>query len=245
MDRDSQVELVRSLTKHVVAALRPEKMGTFAEDFAASVISGGLIRAEESLAVHQPRSQTLDTTLVAGMFFMVLQEAEKLPITTQERVSFIRRQAMSYLSTRLAGQISLSHFFRLINLIEENVQNYFKEVRGSWLGPKKSIPAKAPTPDPDPEPTEKVIRSEALRQALEALPLVPKARRKLTSDALEEFLRETRGNWFRVLDFETRFGVNKKTAWSYLSQLLQAGILQHNGAKANKVRYMLADSFQR
>ncbi len=30
-----------------------------------------------------------------------------------------------------------------------------------------------------------------------------------------------------------------------LTQLLQAGILEHNGEKANKVRYMVANSLQR
>jgi len=239
MDRDSQLELVRSLTKDVMTAMRPEKMATFAEDFAASVIGGGLIRVEESLAVHQSRNQALDTTLVAGMFFQVLREAEKLPVSTPERVSFIRRQAKSYLATRLAGQIPLSQFFRLLNLIEENVLSYFEEARGSWVGPK-AVTAKAPAGD-----APEVIRAEALRQALEALPLDARGRRKLTSNVLEEFLRETRGTWFRLLDFEERFGVNKKTAWAYLTQLLQAGILQHNGEKANKVRYMVANSFQR
>ncbi|MFZ2088666.1 MAG: hypothetical protein WAU47_08835 [Desulfobaccales bacterium] len=240
MDRDSQLELVRSLTKEVMGTVRPEKLATFAEDFAALAISGGLIRAEESLAVHHPRSQTLDTTLVAGMFFQVLREAEKLPVSTSERVSFIRRQAKSYLATRLAGQIPLSQFFRLLNLIEENVQSYFEEARGSWVTPKLSIP-----PSPPPQAYEEVIQEEALRQALESLPLLPKGRRKLTSAAFLEFLRETGGGWFRLLDFEERFGVNKKTAWAYLSQLLQAGILKHNGEKANKVRYMVANSFQR
>jgi hypothetical protein len=239
MDRDSQLELVRSLTKVVMATGRPEKMATFAEDFAASAISGGLFRAEESLAVHHPRSQTLDTTLVAGMFFQVLREAEKLPVGTPERVSFIRRQAKSYLATRLAGQIPLSQFFRLLNLIEESVQGYFEEARGSWVGPK-SVTAKPSAPDPP----EEVVQAEPLRQALEALPLIPKGRRKLTHSALEEFLRETGGSWFRLLDFEARFGVNKKTAWAYLAQLQQAGILEHNGEKANKVRYMVANSLQ-
>ena len=242
MDRDNQLELVRTLTKEVMAAVRPDKLSTFAEDFAASAISGGLIRAEESLAAHHLRSQTIDTTLVAGMFFQVLREAEKLPVGTPERVSFIRRQAKSYLATRLAGQIPLSQFFRLLNLIEENVQSYFEEARGSWVGPKVAT-VKAPATAPD--PPEEVIRAEALRRALEALPLIPKGRRKLTSNILEEFLRETRGTWFRLLDFEERFGVNKKTAWAYLTQLLQAGILEHNGEKANKVRYMVANSFQR
>jgi hypothetical protein len=98
---------------------------------------------------------------------------------------------------------------------------------------------------PAPDPPEEIVRAEPLRQALEALPLIPRGRRKLTSNALEEFLRETGGSWFRLLDFEARFGVNKKTAWAYLTQLLQAGILEHNGEKANKVRYMVANSLQR
>jgi hypothetical protein len=241
MDRDSKIELVRTLTRDVMTALQSEKLATFSEDFAASIIGGGLIRVEESLAIQRPRAQTLDTTLVAGMFFQVLREAEKLPVSTPERVSFIRRQAKSYLATRLAGQIPLSQFFRLLNLIEENVQSYFEEARGSWVGPKTTAPEVPPLPPP----ADEGIRGEVLRQALEALPLIPKGRRKLTSHILEEFLRETRGSWFRLLDFEERFGVNKKTAWAYLTQLLQAGILEHNGEKANKVRYMLAISFQR
>ncbi len=239
MDRDSQLELVRSLTQQVMATLRPEKLATFSEDFAALAISGGLIRAEESLALHRPRSQTLDTTLVAGMFFQVLREAEKLPVSTPERVSFIRRQAKSYLATRLAGQIPLSQFFRLLNLIEENVQSYFEEARGSWVGSKTSHP-KAPAP----ASPEEIMQDKALRQALNNLPLLPKGRRKLTSTALVDFLQETGGSWFRLMDFEARFAVNKKTAWAYLSQLMQAGILKHNGEKANKVRYMVVNPLQ-
>ena len=46
MDRDSLLELVRTLTKDVMTAVRPEKMTTFTEDFAASVIGGGLLRVE-------------------------------------------------------------------------------------------------------------------------------------------------------------------------------------------------------
>jgi hypothetical protein len=239
MDRESQLVLVRTLTKEVMATGRPEKMATFTEEFAAFAMSGGLIRAEESLSYHRTRKQTLDTTLVAGMFFQVILESEKLPASTPERVSFVRRQAKNYLATRLAGQITLSQFFRLLSLIEKNVQNYFEGVRGSWVG------VKAPTTEPlPPSPPEETIRAESLRQALETLPLIPKGRRKLTSNALEEFLHETQGNWFRLLDFEERFGVNKKTAWSYLTQLLQAGILEHNGEKANKVRYTVASSFR-
>jgi hypothetical protein len=238
MNQERIFGLVRSLTKEVMVALRPEKLATFSEDFAASTIGGGILRVEESAPLHHRREQTLDTTLVAGMFFHVLREAEKLPVSTKERVSFIRHQAKSYLATRLAGQIPLSQFFRLLNLIEENVHSYFEEARGSWVGPKTAVPR-----PPAPAAPAAGIQTEALRRALETLPLVPNGRRKLTCATLEDFLRETRGDWFRLLDFEARFEVNKKTAWSYLTQLLQAGILEHNGEKANKVRYMLANSF--
>lgn len=239
MDRDGRVELVRTLTREVIAAVRPEKIASFAEDFAALALSGGLSRAEESLAQFSTRSRTLDTTLVAGMFFQVLREAENLPASTPERVSFIRRQAKSYLATRLAGQITLTQFFRLLNLIEENVQGYFEEVRGGWVAGKTPRAAAAAT-----FPCQDVVRAEALGQALKALPLMPKGRRKLTGEALEEFLRQTHGTWFRLLDFEEHFQVNKKTAWAYLNQLVQAGILEHNGEKANKVRYMVASPFR-
>jgi len=238
MDRDNRLELVRTLTREVIAAVWPEKIATFREDFAALAISGGLIRAEESLAQFSPKNRTLDTTLVAGMFFQVLREAENLPASTPERVSFIRRQAKSYLATRLAGQITLTQFFRLLNLIEENVQGYFDEVRGGWVTGKTPLAAAAP-----PAPQE-AIQAEPLRQALNALPLTSKGRRKLTSEALDEFLRQTHGTWFRLLDFEEHFQVNKKTAWAYLNQLVQAGILEHNGEKANKVRYMVASPFR-
>jgi alkylated DNA nucleotide flippase Atl1 len=67
-----------------------------------------------------------------------------------------------------------------------------------------------------------------------------KGRRKLTPETLGDFLQETEGRWFRLLDFEVRFQVNKKTAWGYLNLLLQEGVLTHNGEKANRVRYALA-----
>ena len=242
MDRDNRVELVRTLTREVIATVRPEKIATFTEDFAALAISGGLIRAEESLAQFSPKNRTLDTTLVAGMFFQVLREAENLPASTPERVSFIRRQAKSYLATRLAGQITLTQFFRLLSLIEENVQGYFDEVRGGWVSGKTPLTT-APVTATAPPPSQELIQAEPLRQALTALPLTPKGRRKLTSEALEEFLRQTHGTWFRLLDFEEHFQVNKKTAWAYLNQLVQEGILEHNGEKANKVRYMVASTF--
>jgi len=168
-----------------------------------------------------------------------MMEASRLPSGPQERVSFVRKKAKDYLVTQLAGQITLSQFYRLLNLIEEEAGLYF--ARQDWAGvrpgPRESREAGRPPALPDP------VKSEAVRQALAKIPLPLKGRRKLTPETLGDFLRETEGRWFRLLDFEARFRVNKKTAWGYLNLLLQEGILNHNGEKANRVRYALAASF--
>ena len=47
------------------------------------------------------------------MFFQVVMKASRLPTGSQERVSFVRKRAKDYLVTQLAGQITLSQFYRL------------------------------------------------------------------------------------------------------------------------------------
>ena len=80
----------------------------------------------------------LDTTLVAGMFFEVLMDAAQLPAGPRERVSFVRQKAKDYLVNRLAGQITLSQFYRLLNLIEEQVGYYFEHLTDDWTGALRS-----------------------------------------------------------------------------------------------------------
>jgi hypothetical protein len=196
----------------------------------------------EKIYALTPPAHGLDTTLVAGMFFQVVMEASRLPTGSQERVSFIRKRAKDYLVTQLAGQITLSKFYRLLTIIEADAGLYF--ARHDWSGGKAALrePRKAspPLPLPPPEP----VKSEALRQALAKIGMPVKGRRKVTPETLWDFLRETEGRWFRLLDLEARFQVNKKTAWGYLNLLLQEGVLVHNGEKANRVRYALAAPFQ-
>ena len=88
------------------------------------------------------------------------------------------------------------------------------------------------------------IDSEALRQALSRLSLPLEGKRKLTFETLWDFLRRSGGCWFRLLDFEEHFRINKKTAWGYLNLLQKEGVLEHNGEKANRVRYALAPAFR-
>jgi hypothetical protein len=240
MDRDATLTLVRNLTRPVLEMFSPTQIVDFDDDFADWTLSAGSLGvAENSFGSYGlvPPKRSLDTTLVAGMFFQVMMEASRLPAGTQERVSFVRKRAKDYLVTQLAGHITLSQFYRLLNLIEEEVGFYF--AKQDWSGSKSSL-VKPSLPRPLPE----LVKTDSLRQALSKIGLPEKGRRKLTPETVGDFLRETEGRWFRLLDFEARFQVNKKTAWGYLNLLLQEGILVHNGEKANRVRYALAGPFK-
>jgi hypothetical protein len=238
MDRDDALTLVRTLTRPVLELFVPAQLDDFEDDFAAWTLSAGALGVSEKSSALTPPPHGLDTTLVAGMFFQVVMEASRLPTGSQERVSFIRKRAKDYLVTQLAGQITLSQFYRLLNLIEEDVGLYFS--RQDWSGDKTGLREPREVSLPLPE----LVKSEALRQALAKIALPLKGRRKLTPETLCDYLRETEGRWFRLLDFEARFRVNKKTAWGYLNLLLQEGVLTHNGEKANRVRYALAAPFK-
>ncbi len=240
MDRDTALTLVRRLTRPVVELFCPTRVDDFEDDFAIWTLSAGSLGVSEKSPVFPSSGSGLDTTLVAGMFFQVVMESSRLPVGTQERVSFIRKKAKDYLVTQLAGQITLSQFYRLLNLIEEEAGHYF--ARLDWSGVKAGF--QEPRRLSGPGPKRELIKGEALRQALARMPLPVKGRRKLTPESLWDFLRQTEGGWFRLLDFEARFQVNKKTAWGYLTLLLQKGVLVHNGEKANRVRYALAAPFQ-
>ncbi len=237
MPRESCLPLVRFLTEQVITAACPEKLAEFPDDFADFALNAGVLQVSERLGYQRPLGQGLDTTLVAGMFFEVLMDAARLPAGPQERVSFVRKKAKDYLVTRLAGQITLDQFYRLLNLIEARVGDYFEHLAADWTGA-------APPREVIQGPTPEAVDGEALRAALSRLTLPMKGRRKLTPETLEEFLRSTGGCWFKLLDFEAHFQVNKKTAWGYLNMLLQAGLLDHNGEKANRVRYALASPFR-
>ena len=236
MDRESCLGLVRLLTEQVITAACPGKLADFADDFADFALGAGAPQVSERLSPRQPPGRGLDTTLVAGMFFEVLMDAAQLPAGPRERVSFVRQKAKDYLVNRLAGQITLSQFYRLLNLIEARVGYYFEHLTDDWTGALRTREVVPPEPP--------AIDGAALRQALARLSLPSGDRRKLTSATMEEFLRLTGGRWFKLLDFEAHFQVNKKTAWSYLNLLLTEGVLEHNGEKANRVRYALAPPFR-
>jgi hypothetical protein len=116
------------------------------------------------------------------------------------------------------------------------VGDYFEHLKDDWTGGARPR-------EVTPPPKTAALDGEALRLALSRLPLPVKGR-KLTTETLWAFLCQTGGRWFKLLDFEAHFRVNKKTAWSYLNLLLQEGIVEHNGEKANRVRYALAPALR-
>ena len=242
MDRDDTLTLVRTLTQPVLELFSPAQLDDFENDFAAWTLSAGALGVAEQSHALAPPAHGLDTTLVAGMFFQVVMEASRLPTGSQERVSFVRKRAKDYLVTQLAGQITLSQFYRLLTIIEAEAGLYF--AGHDWSGGKSGLQETREASPPPPMRLPELVQSEALRQALAKVPLPVKGRRKLTPETLGDYLRETEGRWFRLLDFEARFKVNKKTAWGYLNLLLQEGVLSHNGEKANRVRYALAAPFK-
>ncbi len=237
MDRDATLTLVRTLTHSTLELLSPSLVEDFDDDFADWTLSAGTLGVAENPSAWATPGRGLDTTLVAGMFFQVMLEASRLPAGPQERVSFVRKKAKDYLVTQLAGQITLSQFYRLLSLIEAEVGIYF--AKNDWSGGRPQVVEAS-----RPQPVRELVKSDALRLALARIGLPEKGRRKLTPETLGDFLRESEGRWFRLLDFEVRFQVNKKTAWAYLNLLLQEGILVHNGEKANRVRYALAGPFK-
>ncbi len=261
--QEARLAAIHSLSQGVLRVLAPDQDLKFEQDFGlwaanpARLVAREHLGGEElvfplsdrtskardrSLPVGAP--QGLDTTLVAGMFFQVILEAEHLPGNTLERTSFVKQAVKNFMVQRLAGQITLSQFFRLVQIIEHEVTYYFHRLQGEWLSPEDAPPPKSPvsgtgctvTPAPP-------IQTYDLRLALSRLPLPHQANRKLSPEGLLDFLVKSEGRWFRLLDFESHFRLNKKTAWTYLALLLQHDILRHNEEKANKVRYALSLKF--
>jgi hypothetical protein len=95
-------------------------------------------------------------------------------------------------------------------------------------------------------PRPRPLKEEQLRQWLHdrfggMLPRRPN--RKLTPDKLFDFLKRSRGDWFRIKDLEQHFRVGPKTAWEYLQKLLAAGLICHNRGRTAAARYCLNPDF--
>ncbi len=256
---EARLAAVAAISRSLLTELAPSQAATFDQELALWLAAPLHLKAQEQSPAQElvlplaswarqkslappkppPAGQGLEATLVAGMFLQVILEAEHLPGTPLERTCFVKKAVKQFLVERLAGQITLSQFFRLVELIEEEVGYYFQRLQGQWLAAVPEPPA--PLTPPAPAAPQPCIA--ALQTALQGLPLPQQANRKLSPAGLLDFLVATQGRWFRLLDFEAHFRLNKKTAWSYLTLLQRQGILRHNDQKANRVRYALETKF--
>ena len=148
MERDDTLTLVRTLTRPVLELFSPAQLDDFEDDFAAWTLSAGALGVSENTYALTPPAHGLDTTLVAGMFFQVVMEASRLPTGSQERVSFIRKRAKDYLVTQLAGQITLSQFYRLLTLSRQRRVCISPGMIGRGANPASGRPGRPARPRP-------------------------------------------------------------------------------------------------
>ena len=150
----------------------------------------------------------------------------------------MRKRAKDYLVNRLAWYTTLSQFYRLLNLIEEQVGHYFEHLTDDWTAPPRDREAAAPCPEPE------AIDGEALRRALSRLSLPLEGKRKLTFETLWDvvavavaagsgcwILRSTSGSIKRPPG-AIRTCCKRRASWNTTAQ------------KANRVRYAVAPAFR-
>ncbi len=216
--------------------------------------------------------EKLDRALVAGLMVEVILDQKSWPDSLPARQREVKRCLQDYLVQYLAGRISLDHFRRLVQNLDGWFDYYFsllaaqeerpgwagqtltyqvpesppvyavQESRAAWLGAK---PAAAKTAPAKTAPARQACLEDFLESWLaEAKTEMPRrSHRKLTPDKLRAFLCQSGGRWFRLRDFERFIQMDRKTAWDYLQQFLQAGLLCHNRKNSAAVRYCLAPSF--
>ncbi len=183
---------------------------------------------------RQDRDELVQRTLVAGLILEVILEAAPLPRDPDRRRQLLKSGLRRALVNRLAGQMPLHAFQFLARRLDDWFELYYHRLPWEWAAyPGGEAPGGPP------------LREELLADALRDLePLLPKRRhRKLDRDRLEAFLRRTAGRWFRLRDFEEFFGIDRKTAWEYVTRLIQAGLLSHNQGRAAAARYRLSPRF--
>jgi hypothetical protein len=184
---------------------------------------------------RQDHDELVNRTLVAGLILEVILEAQPLPQDPDRRRHLLKSGLRRALVNRLAGHMPLHSFQSVAQRLDDWFELYYHRL--PWEGEALFSGGLAPVGPP--------LREELLAEALDGLePLLPKRRhRKLDRDRLEAFLRRTAGQWFRLRDFEEFFGIDRKTAWEYVTKLIQAGLLSHNQGRAAAARYRLAPRF--
>jgi hypothetical protein len=194
----------------------------------------------------EAEQERLDRVLVAGLLLETMLDGPEAPDADQARPGAVKARLKYKLAIYLAGRVSLDHFRSLISNLERWFSYYYPLVSPA-LAPEQAVPdAGGSLGLPVDVVAPHVLEEAELQNWLdsrvrELLPQRP--HRKLNPAMLLEFLRRTRGGWFRLRDFEAHCGIDRKTAWEYLKKLKDAGLLVHNGKRSSAVRYCLAERF--
>lgn len=208
------------------------------------------------------KADPLDRALIAGLLLEVILQEPAWPAEGRQRQQQIRNRLGNYLVEHLAGRVSLDRFRTLARHLDQWFDYYYpllspasptgkgpqdqvyysREPQGVYLVQEEKsnwlVDSRPPSPSPPPAPA---CREEVLAARLAALRehLPRRSHAKLTLAKLKEFFQQSAGGWFRLRDFERFLQIDRKTAWDYLQQFLQWGLLCHNQRQSSAVRYCL------
>ncbi len=190
---------------------------------------------------REPEKDSLDRALMLGLMLEVILENPR----PEDEPGFRRHRHKacfrSVLASQLAGRISLATFQNLAQGLDRWFEVLYPVLANAGLSghPSPASPRVASSAGNCP------LREDFFSECLEGTPgLLPKRRhRKFDREKLRSFLESTRGEWFRLQDFEEYFQLDRKTAWEYAHKLLQVGLLVHNQGQFSAVRYRVASRF--
>ena len=210
--------------------------------------------------------EKLDRALVAGLILEVVLDQADLPDSSQARRGLVKTRIQEYLVQHLAGRVSLDRFRALVQHLDGWFDFYYpllvaegrslsaqpastgysaREPQAAYRlqEPTNQVPEKKASDSP--APRHHACLDALLDNWLEAAgtDIPHRSHRKLTPGKLRSFLRQSAGRWFRLRDFERYIQMDRKTAWDYLQQFLQTGLLCHNLKNSAAVRYCLAPCF--
>jgi len=185
--------------------------------------------------------EKLNRALVAGLMLEVILSQPPLPEDPRARRRQVKSRLKNTLVSRLAGHIPLRSFRDLAQNIDQWFDFFYP-----LITPRCSLAMTCRNLKDDHQlGSHKSLCEDLLKEFLAQMNgLLPTRRhRKIDREKLSAFLRHSRGEWFRLKDFEQFFHIDRKTAWEYIQKLLQAGLLHHNQGRSAAVRYRLAPRF--
>ncbi len=230
-------------------------------------VTGQPGKDEQATPGEVKSQENLDRALVAGLILEVVLDQAELPAAQQARQRLVKTRIQDYLVQNLAGKVSLDRFRALAQNLDGWFDFYYPllvadgptpAARAATVSycvrepqtayqihePRKDWQTAQPPAAP-PFPVHHACLDQLLDKWLEGAKtdMPHRSHRKLTPGKLRNFLRQSAGRWFRLRDFERFIQMDRKTAWDYLQQFLQTGLLCHNRKNSAAVRYCLDPSF--